>query len=106
VEQVEEHLGLLPLLCMQHPARCRLPSAQILQVTGEEIVDREEPNYRTDEQLRHILAGSGGCAAINPLESITWLSANLQSVLGLVGDPAQGELLKKIVAGFDVSPIK
>ena len=65
-----------------------------------------EPNYRTDEQLRDILAGSGGCVAINPLESITWLSANLQSVLGLVGDPAQGELLKKIVAGFDVSPIK
>jgi len=40
------------------------------------------------------------------MEAITWLSANLQSVLGLVGDPAQGELLKKIVAGFDLAPIK
>jgi hypothetical protein len=60
----------------------------------------------SDEQLRNILAGSDGCAAINPMEAIMWLSANLQSVLGLVGDPAQGELLKKIVAGFDLAPIK
>jgi hypothetical protein len=62
-------------------------------------------NYRTDEQLRAILAGERRCID-NPLDQVYWLSANLQNIVQLVRDPAQSELLKKLVAGFHVSPIK
>ena len=70
------------------------------------MIDCAEPNYRTDEQLQTILARSGKRVPISPYEQIRWLSANLERVVGLVDDPAQSEQLKKIVAGFDVPPIK
>jgi hypothetical protein len=65
-----------------------------------------EPNYRTDEQLKAILPVDSRCAVSNQLELMSWLSANLQNIIGSVSDPAQGELLKKLVAGFDVAPIR
>jgi hypothetical protein len=70
------------------------------------MVDCSEPNYRTDEQLQALLARSGKCAPTGPSDQIQWLSANLQTVIGLVDDAAQGERLKKIMAGFHVPPIK
>ena len=63
-------------------------------------------NYRTDEQLQAILARNGTCVPICPPEQIPWLSANLQSVIGLLEDPVQGERFKKIMAGFHVPPNK
>ena len=63
-------------------------------------------NYRTDEQLQVILARSGACVPPSPPEQIAWLSANLQSLIGRAEDPAQGERLKRIMAGFHVPPIK
>jgi hypothetical protein len=69
-------------------------------------MDNVEANYRTDEQLKAILAETGHCVGIGPQEQALWLSANLQRVIGLVGDPVQSEQLKKIIAGFDLPPIK
>jgi hypothetical protein len=69
-------------------------------------MDSVVANYRTDEQLLAILAETGKCAPIRLLEQGPWLSVNLQSVIALVGDPVKCEQLKKIIAGFDVPPIK
>jgi len=70
------------------------------------MVDGVESNYRTDEQLQAILFESGQLAPLSPSEQLPWLSANLQSLVELVGDPARNERLKKIVAGYAVPPIR
>jgi hypothetical protein len=70
------------------------------------MMDGEELNYRTDEQFRAILVRSGKCAPTIPLEQILCSSVSLRTVIRLVHDPAEIEQLKKIMAGFDLPPIK
>jgi hypothetical protein len=70
------------------------------------MVDDVEHNYRTDEQLQSVLGRSGECAPISFLEQIMSLTAKVQSAIELMDDPAKSEQLRKIIAGFDVPPIK
>jgi hypothetical protein len=70
------------------------------------MAESADINYRTDGQLQALLtkAGNETRPPTSITEQISWLSANFQNVIGL--DPAQSELLKKFMAGFDAPPIR
>jgi hypothetical protein len=63
-------------------------------------------DYRTDGQLQTLLTNAISVprAPTTFAEQIPWLCANFQGFIGL--DPAQSNLLKKFVAGFDAPPIR
>jgi len=64
-----------------------------------------EANYRTDENLKAIMPGTGDLAfSVN--EASSWLSESLRLLLEQSSHAEHKERLQKLIAGFEVSPIR
>ena len=64
-----------------------------------------EANRRTDEYLKATMPGTGGLAfSVN--EASPWLSENLRLLLERSSHTEYQERLRKLIAGFEVSPIR
>jgi hypothetical protein len=64
-----------------------------------------EANYRTDENLKAIMPGTGDIAfSVN--EASPWLSENLRLLPERSPHTEYKDRLRKLIAGFEVSPIR